>query len=301
MVPYAYASSYVPPSSAFTRTLQAGSSGNDVKALQQFLNTNGFIVSQNGAGSPGNETYLFGGMTKSSLARFQDVNAAAILSPQGLTKGSGVLGLSTRSFINALMAVPSVSMLSATTSSFSDSNDGLPPYVTINHRRFYKTDPGGSLPGYMQTTAGWVKITSGVGDNNTVVQSGGDAPSAPVGPPQIAVSYALGSGGVFGDYTPINSGDTIPGFVSSGQISIRIVNTGEGPLSATMDPPLVMSELSSAERWDAIIQPGFPIAPGDSQDTTLSASSYNSETSTLDIYTNDPTNPDFSIVIITNS
>jgi hypothetical protein len=58
----------------FKRTLQLGSKGMDVKALQQFLNVNGYILSKNGAGSPGNETATFGPATKAALIKFQKTN-----------------------------------------------------------------------------------------------------------------------------------------------------------------------------------------------------------------------------------
>lgn len=84
------------------RVIQAGSKGNDVKALQQFLNANGFIVAPTGAGSPGNETTVFGPATTRALIKFQEANAAAILQPLGLKKGTGVLGSATIKLIGTL-------------------------------------------------------------------------------------------------------------------------------------------------------------------------------------------------------
>jgi len=55
----------------FTRNLSLHATGADVKALQQFLNANGFVISKTGAGSPGKETTLFGTLTYKALVKFQ--------------------------------------------------------------------------------------------------------------------------------------------------------------------------------------------------------------------------------------
>jgi len=62
------------PTFNFTRDLSVGSTGEDVRALQQFLNSRGFTVATTGAGSPGNETTFFCFWTQSALARFQSAN-----------------------------------------------------------------------------------------------------------------------------------------------------------------------------------------------------------------------------------
>ena len=76
---------------SFTRNLTIGSSGQDVKNLQMFLNDNGYPVSQAGAGSPGNEGTYFGAKTQQALMRFQ---AAA-----GITPATGYLGAKTRGYM----------------------------------------------------------------------------------------------------------------------------------------------------------------------------------------------------------
>jgi peptidoglycan hydrolase-like protein with peptidoglycan-binding domain len=63
-----------PNTPTFTRSLQLGMTGNDVKQLQIFLNSKGFTVSYTGPGSKGNETTFFGIKTKLSLIKYQKAN-----------------------------------------------------------------------------------------------------------------------------------------------------------------------------------------------------------------------------------
>jgi peptidoglycan hydrolase-like protein with peptidoglycan-binding domain len=55
----------------FTRNLSLHATGADVKLLQQFLNTHGFVITTSGAGSFGNETTLFGTLTYKALMKYQ--------------------------------------------------------------------------------------------------------------------------------------------------------------------------------------------------------------------------------------
>jgi peptidoglycan hydrolase-like protein with peptidoglycan-binding domain len=77
-----------------------GMSGSDVHELQKYLNAHGFAVAAAGEGSLGTETTNFGQGTKQALIRFQNAHAAEILTPAGLTEGSGILGALTRQYIN---------------------------------------------------------------------------------------------------------------------------------------------------------------------------------------------------------
>jgi len=61
-------------STPFTRDLQLGHKGNDVKALQIYLNTHGYPVSTTGPGSRNHETTTFGSATKRALMKFQKAN-----------------------------------------------------------------------------------------------------------------------------------------------------------------------------------------------------------------------------------
>ena len=81
-----------PQTPSFARNLQVGSTGDDVLALQVYLNARGFTIAQSGAGSPGNETMRFGGLTRAALAKFQAAN--------GITPSVGFFGPKTRAYVN---------------------------------------------------------------------------------------------------------------------------------------------------------------------------------------------------------
>ena len=88
----------------FTQNLKMNSTGGEVMWVQQFLNNHGFTIAATGAGSPGNETSHFGPATKAAVIKFQNANAAAILTPAGLTTGNGNWYAGTRAQANAMCA-----------------------------------------------------------------------------------------------------------------------------------------------------------------------------------------------------
>ena len=59
---------------ALTRDLKSGSTGDDVKQLQIFLNAHGYLITKSGEGSKGNEGTSFGSATKKALSAFQKAN-----------------------------------------------------------------------------------------------------------------------------------------------------------------------------------------------------------------------------------
>lgn len=87
----------------FTRTLRLGYRGADVKNLQRFLNSQNILVSEQGPGSPGNETEFFGSATYLAVIRFQNKYSDQILKPVNLTSGTGFFGPSTLQFANGLL------------------------------------------------------------------------------------------------------------------------------------------------------------------------------------------------------
>ena len=84
----------------FLKNLGFRDVGQDVKKLQEFLNDHNFKLAESGFGSPGQETEFFGQLTYQALIKFQNYYKKNILSPLGLTWGTGYFGPSTRSFIN---------------------------------------------------------------------------------------------------------------------------------------------------------------------------------------------------------
>lgn len=76
-------------SCSFTRDLTVGSTGDDVKCLQQYLNASGNQVAASGVGSPGSETTYFGSLTQAAMAKWQAAN--------GVSPAAGYFGPLSRS------------------------------------------------------------------------------------------------------------------------------------------------------------------------------------------------------------
>jgi peptidoglycan hydrolase-like protein with peptidoglycan-binding domain len=91
------------PLAQFSKSLKLGDRDLQVHMLQAFLNTHGFVVATSGPGSSGNETDLYGSLTKNAVARFQVAYEAEILTPVGLTSPSGIFGPSSMKKANALI------------------------------------------------------------------------------------------------------------------------------------------------------------------------------------------------------
>ncbi|MEX1027361.1 MAG: peptidoglycan-binding protein [Candidatus Paceibacterota bacterium] len=88
----------------FTRNLTLGSTGEDVRQLQIFLNQSSDTrLGAFGPGSPGQETSYFGPLTRNAVVRFQAKHASDVLLPLGLTSPTGFWGPSSRAKANALI------------------------------------------------------------------------------------------------------------------------------------------------------------------------------------------------------
>lgn len=84
----------------FKKTLKLGSRGEDVRQLQRYLNSHGYVVARLGAGSPGKETTTFGSATRAAVIKLQEKNAVEILTPFNLRKGTGIAAKATIKYIN---------------------------------------------------------------------------------------------------------------------------------------------------------------------------------------------------------
>ena len=79
----------------FTRILRFGSYGDDVKHLQEFLNTHGSPLPGTGLGSPGHEMNIFGSKTTKALAHYQ--------STHNITPAAGIFGAKTMLYVNGVL------------------------------------------------------------------------------------------------------------------------------------------------------------------------------------------------------
>lgn len=79
-----------------TRTLKVGMRGADVTTLQKVLVAEGVYAE-------GAITGYFGKLTKAAVIKFQEKYTSEILTPVGLTSGSGIVGVKTRIKLNALI------------------------------------------------------------------------------------------------------------------------------------------------------------------------------------------------------
>ncbi len=80
-----------PAAVGFSRDLEIGMKGEDVRKLQKYLNTSGYLITNIGDGSPGYETTYFGALTKKALITFQKA--------KGISPAAGYFGPKTRAYI----------------------------------------------------------------------------------------------------------------------------------------------------------------------------------------------------------
>ncbi len=80
-----------PTATGYSRDLEIGMKGDDVRKLQKYLNANGYLITNIGDGSPGYETTMFGSLTKKALITFQNA--------KGILPSAGYFGPKTRAYV----------------------------------------------------------------------------------------------------------------------------------------------------------------------------------------------------------
>lgn len=90
-----------PVNGSITRNLRMGMTNDQVLLLQQLLNKYGFTIASSGPGSPGNETTMFGSLTRDAVRKFQCAKNIVCDGNEGST-GYGRIGPSTRAALNTL-------------------------------------------------------------------------------------------------------------------------------------------------------------------------------------------------------
>lgn len=103
-------------STVFLHNHQLHDIGGEVRSLQQFLNSHGFIVAATGPGSPGNETTFFGARLYRALIRFQAAHGLPL---------TGFFGPKTRASISSEVAPSTAVELSVLPDSSKTPN--MPP------------------------------------------------------------------------------------------------------------------------------------------------------------------------------
>ena len=91
----------IPKDFQFVKPLVFNQKAPDAYYLQIVLNSTQVTqVATVGPGSPSHETLRFGRLTKVAVIKFQEEHASEILTPLGLTRGTGIIGPNTRKVLN---------------------------------------------------------------------------------------------------------------------------------------------------------------------------------------------------------
>jgi peptidoglycan hydrolase-like protein with peptidoglycan-binding domain len=110
------AKSLVPSTEKINKDSRVGMVGDNVRTLQKFLNANGYIITESGPGSVGNETSYFGLLTKKALQKFQtDYN---------ISDKTGAMDAATRDFISSITS-PATAPVESAVSAESTNDESV--------------------------------------------------------------------------------------------------------------------------------------------------------------------------------
>lgn len=155
----------------YTRNLSQGMSGSDVLAMQKLLNTDPSTQIQY-PDSYGYESGVFGATTKDAVTRFQLKYFSEILSPGGLSAGTGYVGTLTRAVMNRLQSEIDAKSAPPTPkiTSISPSSGKIGDVVTITGSDFTPTANdicgGRYLFGDLVSSADGITLTATIKDND---------------------------------------------------------------------------------------------------------------------------------------
>ncbi|MFA6554431.1 MAG: peptidoglycan-binding domain-containing protein [Candidatus Paceibacterota bacterium] len=115
-----------------SRTLKVGMSGEDVKVLQKILNQDSTTrISSVGIGSSGQESTYFGALTRNAVIRLQEKYKNEILTPNGLSFGTGIVGPSTLKVLSLLFQGSATVSTTVIPTNSTATNINIPTNPTI--------------------------------------------------------------------------------------------------------------------------------------------------------------------------